>query len=103
MEKQKQFITDAGHELKTPLSIISADAEVLEMCEGENEWVTSIKNQTVRMDGLVKNLITLAKADESKIKRQTAKFNLSAAEFTVKKTFVKILPDIVIGQIDTVN
>ena len=79
MQKQKQFITDAGHELKTPLAIISADAEVLELCEGENEWVTSIKNQTVRMDGLVKNLVTLAKADESKIKRQTAKFNLSAA------------------------
>lgn len=79
MQKQKQFITDAGHELKTPLAIISADAEVLEMCEGENEWITSIKNQTVRMDGLVKNLVTLAKADESKIKRQTAKFNLSAA------------------------
>ena len=79
MEKQKQFITDAGHELKTPLAIISADAEVLEMCEGENEWVTSIKNQTERMSGLVRNLVTLAKADESKIKRQTAKFNLSEA------------------------
>ena len=79
MQKQKQFITDAGHELKTPLAIISANTEVLEMCEGENEWLTSIKNQTVRMDGLVKNLVTLAKADESKIKRQTAKFNLSKA------------------------
>lgn len=79
MQKQKQFITDAGHELKTPLAIISANTEVLEICEGENEWLTSIKNQTVRMDGLVKNLVTLAKADESKIKRQTAKFNLSKA------------------------
>lgn len=79
MQKQKQFITDAGHELKTPLAIISANTEVLELCEGENEWLTSIKNQTVRMDGLVKNLVTLAKADESKIRRQTAKFNLSKA------------------------
>lgn len=79
MDKQKQFITDAGHELKTPLAIISADTEVLEICTGESEWLTSIKNQTVRMDGLVKNLVTLAKADESKIKRQTAKFNLSQA------------------------
>ena len=79
MQKQKQFITDAGHELKTPLAIISANTEVLEMCEGENEWLTSIKNQTVRMNGLVKNLVTLAKADESKVKRQTAKFNISEA------------------------
>lgn len=79
MLKQKQFITDAGHELKTPLAIISANTEVLEMCEGENEWLESIRNQTVRMDGLVRNLVTLAKADESKIKRQTAKFNLSQA------------------------
>ena len=79
MQKQKQFITDAGHELKTPLAIISANTEVLEMCEGENEWLSSIKDQTVRMDGLVRNLVTLAKADESKIKRQTARFNLSEA------------------------
>ncbi len=79
MQKQKQFITDAGHELKTPLAIISANTEVLEMCEGENEWLSSIKNQTVRMDGLVRNLVTLAKADESKTKRQNAKFNLSEA------------------------
>ncbi len=79
MNKQKQFITDAGHELKTPIAVISANTEVLEMCEGENEWLTSIKNQTVRMDGLVRNLVTLAKADESKIKIRTVKFNLSEA------------------------
>ena len=79
MQKQKQFITDAGHELKTPLAIISANTEVLEMCEGENEWLTSIKNQTVRMDGLIRNLVTLSKADESKLKRQNSKFNLSEA------------------------
>ena len=79
MQKQKQFITDAGHELKTPLAIISADAEVLEMCEGENEWVTSIKNQTERMSELVKNLVTLSKADEVKKRRQALRFNLSEA------------------------
>lgn len=79
MKKQKQFITDAGHELKTPLAIISANAEVLEMCEGENEWVTGIKNQTARMDELVKNLVTLAKADEFKSKQSVVRFNLSEA------------------------
>lgn len=79
MQRQKQFITDAGHELKTPLAIISADAEVLEMCGGENEWVTSIKNQTERMSELVKNLVKLSKFDEVRKKRENALFNLSEA------------------------
>lgn len=79
IEKQKQFITDAGHELKTPLAIISADAEVLELCEGENEWLTSIKNQTVRLNGLVKNLVKLSKLDEMNKGDNISKFNLSEA------------------------
>lgn len=64
IEKQKQFITDAGHELKTPLAIISADAEVIELTNGENEWLTSIRNQTQRMSVLIKNLVNLSKLDE---------------------------------------
>ncbi len=79
IKKQKQFITDAGHELKTPLAIISADAEVLEMCEGENEWVTSIKNQTVRMNSLVKNLVELSKLNEAQDTSQNILFNISTA------------------------
>ena len=62
--RQKQFITDAGHELKTPIAIISANAEVLEMMNGENEWITSIKNQTERLSALIKNLLVLSKAEE---------------------------------------
>lgn len=62
--RQKQFITDAGHELKTPISIISANTEVLEMMYGENEWLTSIHNQTNRMSDLIKNLLVLSKAEE---------------------------------------
>lgn len=62
--RQKQFITDAGHELKTPISIISANTEVLEMMYGENEWLTSIHNQTNRLSDLIKNLLVLSKAEE---------------------------------------
>lgn len=83
LEKQRQFITDAGHELKTPIAIISADADVLEMTQGENEWITSIKNQTVRLDRLVKNLVTLSKLEEEKAKPDFTVFDLSAA---VKET-----------------
>lgn len=64
MERQKQFITNAGHELKTPLAVISANAEVLEMLNGENEWTTSIRSQVRRLTKLVQSLIALARSDE---------------------------------------
>lgn len=63
-EKQKQFITDAGHELKTPLTIIYADVEVLEMDMGENEWLHDIKNQTKRLAQLTNSLILLSRMEE---------------------------------------
>lgn len=64
-EKQKQFITDGGHELKTPLTIIDADAEVLKMDIGENEWLKDIQSQTKRLAQLTNNLIQLARMDET--------------------------------------
>lgn len=63
-EKQKQFITDAGHELKTPLTIIDADAEVLEMDIGENEWLADIQMQTKRLAQLTNSLIQLSRMEE---------------------------------------
>lgn len=63
-DKQRQFITDAGHELKTPLTIIDADAEVLEMDLGENEWLNDIKGQTKRLAQLTNSLILLSRMEE---------------------------------------
>ena len=63
-EKQKRFITNAGHELKTPLTIISANMEVLELIEGRNEWTESTINQVKRLTGLVNDLITMARTEE---------------------------------------
>ncbi len=74
--RQKQFITDAGHELKTPISIILANTEVLEMIYGENEWLTSIHNQTNRLSDLIKNLLVLSKAEE-KIKESLSEVPIS--------------------------
>ncbi len=85
--KQKQFITDASHELKTPLSIISADVEVMEMCEGENEWLTSIKNQTVRMNHLVKNMVDLARLHEMQDEFVRAQFDLTNAVLETASNF----------------
>lgn len=62
-EKQKQFITDASHELKTPLTIISANSEILAMTYGEDEWVEGIEKQAQRMRDLVNSLVVLTKMD----------------------------------------
>ena len=76
-EKQKQFITDAGHELKTPLTIIDADAEVLEMDLGQNEWLNDIQNQTKRLADLTNNLILLARMEEEQPRIEAIEFPLS--------------------------
>ncbi len=65
-EKQRRFITDASHEIKTPLAIISANAEVIETENGESEWTNSIKNQVENLSGLTQNLITLSRMEEGK-------------------------------------
>lgn len=64
-EKQKRFITDAGHEIKTPLAIIKADADVLEMEFGENEWLDGIRDQIHRLSGLTSDLVYLSRMEES--------------------------------------
>ncbi len=64
-EKQKRFITDAGHEIKTPLTIITADADIIEMEHGESEWVSDIKKQAKHLTDLTNDLIYLARLEES--------------------------------------
>lgn len=64
MENQKRFITNAGHELKTPIAIISANAEAMELINGKNQWTTSILHQVKRVSRLINDLIMLSKMSE---------------------------------------
>lgn len=77
-EKQKQFITNAGHEIKTPLAIIDSCTEVLEMEQGENKWTAGIRGQVARLSGLTKQLVSLARMDEN-AQLETAEFSLTDA------------------------
>lgn len=76
-QRQKQFITDAGHEIKTPITIIDADAEVLEMEIGENEWLNDIRKQTARLASLTGDLIYLSRMEEEQMELQRIDFPLS--------------------------
>lgn len=77
-DKQKSFITDAGHEIKTPLTIIDADATILEMeCGEDNEWIADIRAQTRRLTALTKDLIYLSRMEEQQNQVQMIDFPLS--------------------------
>lgn len=76
LERQKQFISDASHELKTPLAVIEANSEVLEDKVGKNKWITYIQNEIQSMNKLVNELLLLAKM-EDKTFNNYKKFDLS--------------------------
>ena len=78
IEKQRQFITNAGHELKTPLAVIKADVDVLELTVGEdNEWIESIKSQSDRLNTLIRNLLNLANTEEGKVSLEKTEFSIT--------------------------
>lgn len=66
-EKQRQFVTNAGHEIKTPLAIIQANTEAMELHQGQSKWSKNIRAQTARLTGLMENLLTLARMDEAQL------------------------------------
>lgn len=86
-EKQKRFITDASHEIKTPLTIIDANTEVIEMMEGENEWTSNTRKQVARLTSLTEKLVFLSRMDEEATKLEMFEFSLSDAILDTAEPF----------------
>ena len=76
-EEQRRFITDAGHDLKTPVAIARANLDVLELREGQNKWSSNVRTQVDRMEHLVQDLILMARLDEEKGEEALNAINLT--------------------------
>lgn len=76
-EKQKQFITDANHELKTPLTLILTNLDIAEAELGHNEWLADIRQEGQRMAGLVNQLVALSRMDEEERRPDFSELNIS--------------------------
>ena len=77
MERQRRFVTDAGHELKTPLAIIQANAEAMELMGGESKYSRNIRAQVARLTELTRNLLTLARYDEASVPLELTELSLT--------------------------
>lgn len=85
--RQKQFVTNAGHEIKTPLAIILANTDALELYTGESKWTRNIRSQTQRLSGLMQNLLTLSKMDETDLQLPMSEFDLGALAKDILRQF----------------
>jgi len=77
LERQRQFVTDASHELKTPLAILSANIGLLEDSYGKSKWLESAQVQVFRLDKLIKNLVELARTEETVKEELISHFSVS--------------------------
>ena len=89
-ERQKQFITDAGHELKTPITVIGTSLKVLEMEVGKQKWIDKARVQTEKLRELVQALITLCKYDEQTTLLHPQPFNVDEAVRDTVESFAEL-------------
>lgn len=87
--RQKEFLNGAGHDLRTPLSVITADSEILAMNYGENEWCQSIDRQTGKMRDLVSSMIALSNMDEGHVQSVQEIFSLSGMVYETAESWRK--------------
>mgnify|MGYP004477931813 FL=1 len=86
-QRQKQFITDAGHELKTPITVISTSLRVLEMEVGKQKWIDKAQAQTEKLTALVNSLVTLSRMDEEESPLKMSPFSISEAVTQTAESF----------------
>ena len=90
LETQKQFITNASHELKTPLTAIATSADVLALEDEDNEWVSNIQSQAAKLSKLITNLVTLSRLDEENPFPTRTEFSLSEALWELAEPFASL-------------
>ena len=89
-EKQKQFITDANHELKTPLTLIMSNVDIVEEELGKSEWLDDIRSEGQRMTKLINRLVSLSRMDEEQNPLQKENFDLTDVVYDVASEFVQL-------------
>ena len=87
MERQKRFITDAGHELKTPITSIATSADIAAMEHEGDEWIANIQKQAARLGRLVGDLVALSRLDEEMPFPEKSSFSLSEAVWEAAEPF----------------
>ena len=88
--RQREFITNASHELKTPLAVIRSNTEMTEVISGETEWTRSTMKQVERLNGLVQNLILIARSQEQEQSRKTADLDISQVVRETAESFTSV-------------
>lgn len=77
--RQKEFVTNASHELKTPLAVIRTNTEMMEILQGKSEWTRSTIKQVDHLNGLIQNLVMIARSQEREDRRELSEISVSKA------------------------
>lgn len=87
IERQKRFITDAGHELKTPITSIATSADIAAMEHEGDEWIENIRRQAARLTKLVGDMVALSRLDEEMPFPEKSRFSVSEAAWEIAEPF----------------